>query len=309
MNGNKGAWIGGLLILGAILFFVFLGLFFGPMLFVVHQGEVAVRFDPWGQYPIQDKESGQWVTSSIRPEEYGEGIHVKAVWVSIDRFNVKTQDYTMSSAVEEGQVEGSDAIRAVTSEGLYVDLDITVLYRADFSRCDEIRRDIGEDGDYQDIVVRPTIRSIIREVISKYEAVDVYGEKRIVVESEIQDTLVRNLEHRGIKVERTLLRSVGLPPQLVFAIEEKKKAEQEAQRMEYVLVREELEKDRKIIEAGGIAKAQEIINRTITDEYLKWWWLEKWASIQNQGGTVIYVPIDNAGFPIIKDVDNIPSKE
>ena len=128
-------------------------------LFTGGAGEVGVIFDPLG--------------GGVQAAEAQEGLNVKPPYASVARYNTTTQDYTMSAVAEEGTLKTGDRVKTVTSEGLYVGLDITVLYRIDPSRADELRSNIGLEGEYQQIVVRPAIRSTIREVISNHEASDI----------------------------------------------------------------------------------------------------------------------------------------
>merc|ERR1711924_589393 len=92
--------------------------------------------------------------------------------------------------------------------------------------------------------------------------------------SEIRDKLVEELNTkltpRGIILEDCLLKAIKLPPALAKSIEAKTQAEQEAQRMEFVLQTERQEASRKAIEAGGIAEFQKIVSEGISEELLKW---------------------------------------
>lgn len=283
-------WIG---VIGVVLF-----IFLIANIFTIHAGEVGTAFNRFATYKVHDTVSNRLVETSVRPGEYNEGIHVKLPWVSVDRFNVKTQEYTMTRIEGEGAVTKDDRIRTVTSEGLYVDLDITVLYRLNSAMADSVRRSIGREGEYQQVVVRPNIRSAIREVVSSFEAADIYGSGRTEVQARIQKTLEDTLEPRGINIESILLRDVGLPEQITAAIEAKKEAEQEALRMEYVLQKERLEKERKLIEAEAIAAANEEIAGSLTNAYLTWYWLEQ---LQNHDSVVYLIP-GNEGLPLFKAI-------
>jgi len=266
---------------------VFLAVWIPMSLFSVGYGEVGVRFDPFG--------------GGVQAQEYGQGLHWKAPWVRINNFNVRTQDYTMSMIAEEGTIQRDDRITCITNEGLYVDLDITVLYSAIPNKCDEILSTIGKDGDYQDIVVRPTIRSMIRDIVSNYSAASVYGETRGLVEQEIFNKLVEQLIIRNITVEKVLLRSVELPDLLSTAIEQVKEAEQQAIRMQFIIQKEEQEAERKVIEAGGIANANKIIANSLTPAYLSWYWLD---NLENHNNVVYIIPSES-GLPIFKDIDSV----
>jgi len=256
-------------------------------LFTVGAGEVGVIFDPLG--------------GGVQTMEAQEGLNIKPPYASVATYNIKTQDYTMAAVAEEGQLRRADRVKTVTSEGLYVGLDITVLYKIDAAKADELRRTVGTEGEYQQIIVRPAIRSTIREIVSDHEASDIYGEGRATVEVEIYDRLVSILQPRNIYVEQVLLREVELPAELTKAIEAKKQAEQEALRMQYVLEKERLEKDRKLIEADGIAGANEIIADSLSREYLSWYWID---NLQNHESVVYMVPSEG-GIPLFKDIDSI----
>jgi regulator of protease activity HflC (stomatin/prohibitin superfamily) len=248
---------------------------------------VGVVFDPLG--------------GGVQAMEAHEGLNVKPPYASVSRYNIKTQDYTMAAVAEEGQLGRADRVNTVTSEGLYVGLDITVLYKIDAAKADEIRSTVGIEGEYQQIIVRPAIRSTIREIVSDHEASDIYGEGRATVEVEIFDRLVSILQPRNIYVEQVLLREVELPAELTKAIEAKKQAEQEALRMQYVLEKESLEKDRKLIEADGIAGANKIIADSLSREYLSWYWID---NLQNHESVVYMIPSDG-GIPLFKDIDSM----
>ncbi|MDY6964394.1 MAG: prohibitin family protein [Halobacteriota archaeon] len=273
---------------GLFILFIILFILLFSMFVIISAGEVGVKFDPF--------------RGGVQSEEFTEGFHFKAPWVRVDRYNIKTHDYTMSRLVEEGQEKRDDRIRTVTKEGLYVDLDLTILYKINPMKADEIRKSIGVDGQYQKIVVRPTVRNSVREVISNYDAGDIYGEKRPVVEQEMYNRISDQLSARDVIVEGVLLRDVGLPSELTKSIEEKKTAEQQALRMEYILQQERLEKERKIIEAEGITKANDIIAGSLTRNYLTWYWIDNLDTHES----VIYVPVGEGGVPLFKEVSEVP---
>jgi len=240
-----------------------------------------------------------YLSGGVQDDEFGEGLHIKAPWVKVDKFNMKTQDYTMSKIEEEGIVKRDDRIHTLTKEGLCVDLDITVLYKIAYGEASNVRQTIGKDGKYQDIVIRPTVRNAVREVVVGYNAMDIYGDKRDVIESAMYNDMCTPLAERGIIVEDLLIRDVTLPQELSVSIEAKKTAEQEALRMEYILDIEKYEKDRKIIEAEGISSANEIIAGSLTHEYLTWYWIDN----LDTHDSVIYVPVGEAGLPLFKEVE------
>ncbi len=124
--------------------------------------------------------------------------------------------------------------------------------------------------------------------------------KREFLSQTIEDGMREPLEAKGIVIEKVLMRNLELPQQVKSAIEQKLKAEQESQQMQFVLDKERQEAERKVIEAEGIKQSQEIINKTLTREYLQYLWISK----LNENQHVIYVPIDSQGVTLFRDVDS-----
>jgi regulator of protease activity HflC (stomatin/prohibitin superfamily) len=229
----------------------------------------------------------------VNDTELSSGIHFINPLASVSFLSIRTEQYTMSIASMEGQHPGDDSIEALTKEGLKVALDMTVLYHLDEARASDVYRTIGLD--YDEKIIRPEVRSAIREVIALYEAKDIYSEKREEAVGKIEEVLKKSLSPRGIELESVLLRNVQLPLMLAKGIEEKLTAEQEAQKYDFILQKEVKEAERKRIEAGGQREAQQIINESLTDRYVQYMYVQ---NLQNREGT-IYVPYD---MPMLKGI-------
>ncbi len=237
----------------------------------------------------------QSLFGKVRDQEFSSGFHLKNPLVKITKMNIRTQEYTMSIAHSEGERFGNDAISALTKEGLQVDLDITVLYRLMEEQASDVYQQVGVV--YDEVIIRPQIRSVIREVIAEYSAKDIYSEKRQEASLEILNRLKASVDARGIEVEEVLLRNVQLPANLANSIQEKLQAEQEAQRYDFVLEREKKEAERKRVEAEGQRDAQQIINQSLTQNYLNYLYIN---SLKDREGT-IYVPVSPSnGVPLFR---------
>lgn len=231
----------------------------------------------------------------VSDRELAPGINLKTPFSRVIKFDTRTQDYTMTSRLGEGQVQGDDSITALTKEGLKVSLDITVLYHLEKDKAVELYKNIGRD--YEAKIIRPAIRSSIREVVAKYQVDALYSTKREEANKNLLTVLKEKIDPRGITVEDVLLRDVTLPAKLSDSIEEKLKADQEAQRFDFVLQKEEKEAERKRIEAAGQRDAQKIINESLTDRYLQYLYIRE---LKDREGT-IYVPVNpNNGLPMFK---------
>jgi regulator of protease activity HflC (stomatin/prohibitin superfamily) len=229
----------------------------------------------------------------VRDSELSSGIHLINPLASVKLMSIRTEQYTMSVASTEGQRFGDDSIESLTKEGLKVSLDMTVLYRLIEDDASEVYRTLGLD--YEEKILRPEVRSAIREIIALYEAKDIYSEKREEAVTKIEGILKESLSPRGIQLESVLLRNVKLPSMLASGIEEKLTAEQEAQKYDFILQREEKEAERKRIEAAGQRDAQEIINESLSEQYLQFLYIQ---NLENREGT-IYVPYD---LPLLRGI-------
>ena len=174
----------------------------------------------------------------------------------------------MSGVNDEGHKAGDDAIRVLTSDGLEVTIDLTVLYRVISADAPRLLRETGDD--YRDKIVRPITRTKIRDNAVYYQAVDLFGSKRDVFQQGIYKSIEEDFKKRGLMLEQLLVRNITLPNSVKASIESKINAEQDAKKMEFVLLKEKQEAERKRVEAQGIADYQRIINTGLTDQQLQY---------------------------------------
>ena len=205
---------------------------------------------------------------SIQPEVLSSGLHFVNPLLEIDKIDIKTQNYTMSGVNDEGNKEGDDAIRVLTSDGLEVTIDLTVLYRVVGVDAPKLLRETGDD--YRDKIVRPITRTKIRDNAVYYQAVDLFGNKRDEFQQRIYKSIENDFKLRGLMLEQLLVRNITLPNSVKASIESKINAEQDAKKMEFVLQKEKQEAERKRVEAQGIADYQRIINTGLTDQQLQY---------------------------------------
>jgi regulator of protease activity HflC (stomatin/prohibitin superfamily) len=205
---------------------------------------------------------------SIQNDVLPSGLHFVNPLLDINRLDIKTQNYTMSGVHDEGNKEGDDAIRVLTSDGLEVTIDLTVLYRVVSADAPRLLRETGED--YRDKIVRPITRTKIRDNAVYYQAVDLFGIKRDEFQQRIYKSIEDDFKKRGLMLEQLLVRNITLPNSVKASIESKINAEQDAKKMEFVLLKEKQEAERKRVEAQGIADYQRIINTGLTDQQLQY---------------------------------------
>lgn len=186
-----------------------------------------------------------------------------------------------------------------SKEGLPVQLEISLLFKVDPAMANDIYKSV-EAGDYLNVILTPQFRSVVRGVTSKFEAKALYTGAREQLASEITTELQKNVGNRGITIEDAPLRQIILPAGLSRSIEEKLQAEQESQRMSFVLQKETQEAERKRIEAKGIADFQVIVSDGINANLLKWKGIEATENLSKSPNTkVIVIGAGKDGLPLI----------
>jgi len=196
------------------------------------------------------------------------GLHVINPLVEVTTFDIQTQNYTMSGTHNEGDVQGDDAIRVLSSDGLEVTIDLSVLYNVKPYQAPFILQNIGMD--FKDKIVRPVTRTALRDNAVAYQAVDLYSTKRQEFQDKINSTISKNFARNGLEVQQILVRNISLPASVKASIESKINAEQEAQKMQFVLQKERQEADRLRVRAQGIADYQKILSTGLSDKQLQY---------------------------------------
>ena len=205
---------------------------------------------------------------SVQPDVLESGLHLINPLLDVTDFDIQTQNYTMSAVHSEGAQEGDDAIRVLSNDGLEVVIDLTVLYKITPTDAPKIFKQIGVN--YTDKIVRPVTRTRIRDNAVYYDAVALYSTKRNEFQQRIFKSIEDDFKSRGLILEQLLIRNINLPASVKKTIESKINAEQEAQKMTFVLQKEKQEAERKRVEAQGIADYQKIISSGLTDKQLQY---------------------------------------
>ena len=239
----------------------------GCGLAVVEDGEVGVKAD-FGHISDRAAEAGwHWYLPVFS-------------WIEV--WNVKTQEIK-----EQAQVP--------SSEGLISQLDVSVIYNVPSDQAVRVRKTIG--GNYRETILEPYIREAIRNIVSGYAVKALFSDAgRKEIGDNILAFLKSKLDQRGIIIQDVLLRDVRLPPTFAQSIEAKLKAEQESLQKEFELTKAKKDAEIEVARAQGVAKSNEIIASSISDNYLRYKWIE---GLQKNEMTVVYVPTE-ANLPIME---------
>ena len=192
--------------------------------------------------------------TGVEKRTLGEGIHFLVPGIETPTtYSVRTETYTMAARQDEGQYQGDDAIECLTSDGQKIKLDISVIYNLIPEQVWELHRQVGPY--YLEKIIRPTVRSIARNTIANYTVTELYSGDREKLQDEISTKVKTELGKYYINSSESMIRNVIFSEEFSKAIEQKQVAMQDAERMKYVLIKENSEKERKIIEAEGEASA------------------------------------------------------
>jgi len=216
------------------------------------------------------------------------GINMVNPMAKIHKYSIQTKEH-------------KEVMQVLSREGLTIGLEISVLYRLNPDSAAQVYKTIAQ-GDYENVVLIPQFRSISRSVTASFQASALYSTERERLGVSILEELAKVVSARGIIIDATPLRNVGLPSQLTEAIEQKQRADQESQRMEFVLAKERQEADRKRIEAQGIADFQKIVAAGISEQLLRWKGIEATLKIaESNNAKVIIIGSGKDGLPVILD--------
>jgi regulator of protease activity HflC (stomatin/prohibitin superfamily) len=202
----------------------------------------------------------------VRSEPLGPGLHwILPVVEQVVTYSISNQTYTMSSVALEGQIQGDDSIRARTKDGQEVILDASVIYQIDPAKVVQLH--IVWQERYENGIVRPEARGIIRDAVSQYGVEEVVSSKRTEMVETISQLLSETLADNNLVLLDFVLRDIHFSDEYAAAVEQKQIAEQQAQQAKLVVEQKKQEAeqarqvaqgsaDAAVIAAQGAAEAQ-----------------------------------------------------
>lgn len=237
----------------------------------------------------------------VQNDVLGSGLHFVNPLIEVEKLDIKTLNYTMSGVHDEGTQSGDDAIKVLTADGLEVTIDLSVLYRVVQTEAPRLLRETGIN--YEDKIVRPLTRTRIRDNAVYYEAIALYSTRRDEFQQRIFKSIESDFRTRGLLLEQLLVRNITLPQSVKTTIEQKINAEQEAQKMQFILQKERQEAERKRVEAQGIADYQRIISEGLTEKQLQYESIKAQLELSKSQNSKIII-MGRGNTPVILDAKN-----
>lgn len=238
----------------------------------------SVTVIPAGHVGVKD------LFGKVSDDPLGPGIRLVNPMVDVHKMSVRTQEVKEAAAVP-------------SSEGLIVTLDVSLLFNLDPKKAPEVYRTLGMN--YINVFLEPQLRSHVRGATASFEAKALYTSAREEIANKILDDLRPIYEARGFINAAILLRNVVLPQVVASAIQQKLKAEQEAEQMIFVLEREKREAERKRIEGRGIADFQRIVTEGISEPLLRWKGIEATEKLAESSNAKVLIIGGKDGLPLI----------
>ncbi|MBN2890784.1 MAG: prohibitin family protein [Bacteroidales bacterium] len=270
-----------LVILFSIIGIVVLFLSFSTIV-TLQPGEKGVIFKPW-------------TTGLDKDHIVGEGVHLIAPWNKIIIYDVKEQ-------VLEFSVQNPEfgALDVLDENGLTIHVEVTVRFYPEYSKIGYIMEQFGDNEDYVVKLVIPEVRSTVRRIMGQYNAEEIYSTNRHEVEERIIAETEAVLSKNYITMTALLIRSISIPDNLILAIENKLTKQQEALAYQYVVEKEQKEKERKIIQAQGIAEYNRIVSESMTDRVLTYEGIQATLELaKSENAKIVIVGSGDNGLPII----------
>ncbi len=265
------------LIVIAVVAVIFVVVFWSRMTVTVESGSMGVLYERFSGGV--DEES----------DPYGPGFHFIAPWNHMIVYETRQQ-------------EMKETMEVLSSNLLKIQLDVTILYEPIPSALGKL--EVRRGKNYTEKVVRPFTRSVVRQIMAQYLPEEINTTKREMIELEIFEEVKRKMQENYVQVNEILIRNIVLPPSLQAAIERKLKQEQESLEYEFRIQKAEKEAERKKIEADGIRAFQEIVNKSITKDLLKWKGIEATENLANsQNSKIIVIGNGEKGLPVILNAE------
>lgn len=265
---------------GAMIRVIIIGFIIIVVLLVI-SGKSFLTINPGEKGVLFERFSGGLKTDKI----YAEGFHMIMPWNTMYIYNTRI-------------MESFEELEVLSKNGLNIKIDLSYRFSPIPEKIGYLHGKVGVN--YHESIIKPEIRSSTREVIGKYLPEELYSTKREAIQDEIFHQTQKSLKNKYINLDAVLIREVALPKTLQAAIENKLKQEQESLEYEYRLEKERKEAERKIIEAQAKAKANQILNSSLTDNILKDKGIEATLKLsESQNAKTVIIGSAKDGLPLI----------
>mgnify|MGYP006152638851 CR=1 FL=1 len=250
------------------------------VLFALWKSSVNIGY---GEAGVLFKTLGGGVVTDSEP--LGEGFKIIAPWNKVFKYNTNQQELFQKD------------MTVLSSNGLEINLDISVLYQPDLKNLGKLHQTKGTS--YVETVITPQIRAVTRSVVGRYTPEQLYSTKRDAIQNEIFEEMKIELDLQFVQLNAVLVRNVTLPIKIKNYIEKKLGQEQETLEYEFRLEKAKKEAERQKIDAEGKAAANKILSASLTDKILKEKGIEATLKLSESPNSKVVIIGGADGMPII----------
>jgi regulator of protease activity HflC (stomatin/prohibitin superfamily) len=220
--------------LAFVVFFISLGLVF------IEPDEIGVIISPYDP-------------NGIRSTPLGSGLHWIIPGERVQRYSIRRQTYTMTVIATSGEVTSDDSIRARTKDGQEVYIDSSVIYAIDPGQVVTLHKQW--QNRYEDGVIRPLARGVIRNAVSQYNVEEIVSTRRADVENMMSEEMSNGLKDNSLMLVQFILRDIHFSDEYASAVEQKQIAQQQALQAENMVKQKEFEAQQAVAVAKGQANS------------------------------------------------------
>ena len=206
-----------------------------------------------------------------------QGLRIVSPFQKVSQYSVATEQAYLSRDKKEGSLD-DDSFMIPTSDGKTVNVDLEFSYHFDVDTLPEtFTRFKGQTGkEIEDNFIRGKMKAWASEVSSTFSVIDIYGEKRSELNSNVLAHVKEKFNEYGIIIDSVNFSRIELDAETAKAIQERINKQQE---LETAKIEAQGEADAKIIKAQGEAEANRVLTEDLNDEILMKMYIEKWDGI------------------------------
>lgn len=228
-----------------------------------------------------------------------QGFHVISPTQNVTTYSIDIEQSYLTAS-KDGDSNDDESFEVPSNDGKGLTVDMTFTYRYDADRvADTFTRFKGQSGkDVKNSFIKPNIMSWTKEVTAKYSVIDLLGDKRATLNSELTDYLKQKFEPYGIVIESVSLINIDPDEETRSAVQKKVNAQQDLElakieqqtanvnaekEKEVAITKANQEKETaqinaeaKLIEAQAQADANRLISQSLTPELIRQQMYDKW---------------------------------
>ncbi|MDT0700331.1 prohibitin family protein [Staphylococcus chromogenes] len=189
----------------------------------------------------------------------------------------KTTDYPIRTQTKEYK-----KLNVATSDGKNLTMNISVNYHVDPTKVVSIFNKFGNADieQLEDGYLRTRVQDGLRQSVAGYSVIETFGVKAGDIKKDTIETLQKRLGKEGFIVEDIAISSPEADGATQSAIDERVKANQELERAKTDKKIAEANAEKRRIEAEGEAKANKILNDSLTSQLIEKQKIDKWKGDQ-----------------------------